>query len=80
MYIDTYSYIYNYIYINIYIHASNSQPIALKVPFNLNLKSQSHWSLFNGTRQKRLSLASLSTVDLVIGDNAINDGNSRLKK
>ena len=29
------------------------QPIAFGVSFNLNLQSQSHWSLFNGTRQKR---------------------------
>jgi len=30
-----------------------SQPIACGVSFNLNLPSQSHWSLFNGTWQKR---------------------------
>ena len=29
------------------------QPIAFGVSFNLNLQSQSHWSLFNGTWQKR---------------------------
>ena len=30
------------------------QPIAFGVSFNLNLQSQPHWSLFNGTWQKRL--------------------------
>ena len=30
------------------------QPIASGVSFNLNRQSQSHWSLFNGTWQKRL--------------------------
>jgi len=29
------------------------QPIAFGVSFHPNLQSQSHWSLFNGTRQKR---------------------------
>ena len=29
------------------------QPIAFGVSLNLNLQSQSHWSLFNGTWQKR---------------------------
>jgi len=29
------------------------QPIAFGVSFNFNLQSQSHWSLFNGTWQKR---------------------------
>ena len=29
------------------------QPIAFGVSFNHNLQSQSHWSLFNGTWQKR---------------------------
>jgi len=29
------------------------QPIALGVSFNLNLQSQSDWSLFHGTWQKR---------------------------
>ena len=28
-------------------------PIAFGVPFNLNLQSQSHWSLFIGTWKKR---------------------------
>jgi len=55
MYIYTYSYMYNYIYINIYIHTPNVQPIAFGVSFNLNLKSQSHWSLFNRTRLIGLS-------------------------
>ena len=31
------------------------QPIAFGVSFNLNLQSQSPWSLFNGTWQKRPS-------------------------
>ena len=30
------------------------QPIVFGVSFNLNLQSQSPWSLFNGTWQKRL--------------------------
>ena len=29
------------------------QPIACGVSFNLNLQSQSHWCLFNGTRQRK---------------------------
>ena len=29
------------------------QPIAFGALFNLNLQSQSHWSLFNGAWQKR---------------------------
>ena len=29
------------------------QPIAFVVSFNLNLQSQSYWSLFNGTYKKR---------------------------
>jgi len=29
------------------------QPVAFGVSFNLNLQSQSHWSLFNGRCQKR---------------------------
>jgi len=32
----------------VYVH-----PIAIGVSFNLNLHSQSHWSLFNGTWQQR---------------------------
>ena len=29
------------------------QTIAFEVSFNVNIQSQSNWSLFNGTRQKR---------------------------
>jgi len=36
-----------------YVTYQNVQPIAFWVSFNLNLKSQSHHSLFNGTWQKR---------------------------
>jgi len=32
---------------------SHVQPIAFGVSFNFNLQSQSHWSLFNQTWQKR---------------------------
>jgi len=32
----------------------NVQPIAFGVSFHLNLHSQSHWSLFNGTWQTRV--------------------------
>ena len=31
------------------------QPIAFRATFYLNLQSQSPWSLFNGTWQKRLA-------------------------
>jgi len=39
---------YTYTYIYIYVH-----PIAFGILFNLDLQSQSPWSLFNGTWQKR---------------------------
>ena len=32
----------------------NVQPIVFRVSFNLHLPSESRWSLFNGTWQKRL--------------------------
>jgi len=31
----------------------NVQPIAFGMSFNLHLQSQYHWSIFNGTWQKR---------------------------
>jgi len=33
--------------------AHTTQPIVREVLFTLSLQSQSHWSLFNGTWQKR---------------------------
>ena len=33
--------------------AFNVHPVALEMSFILNLQSQSHWSFFNGTWQKR---------------------------
>jgi len=43
-------YVYIYTYISGYIYI---QPIAFGVSFKLNLQSQSPWSLFNGTWEKR---------------------------
>ena len=65
-YAHTYTYTYIYIYIfyalmytYTYIYSVPRsgplylQPIAFVVSFNLNLQSQSYWSLFNGTYKKR---------------------------
>jgi len=41
------------IHINVCIHLLFVQPISFGVSFDLNLQSQSHWSLSNTTWQKR---------------------------
>jgi len=69
IYIHVFVYIYTHTYIHIYMCTHTGldghiyqaciqihiyvQPIAFGVSFKLNLQSQSPWSLFNGTWQKR---------------------------
>jgi len=47
--------IHKYVCLTVSSHQSNTRHIAFGVSFKLNLQSQSPWSLFNGTWQKRPS-------------------------